>query len=153
MDVASRLVDRLVDFITNFFRDPYSTLYILTQTILAFIFAPSAPPPDPDAKLHRRRVAVIGAGLTGVAAASHCVGHGFDVKIFESRSKEDGLGGIWSVSLPFATSILHLSTRIVSNATSELASKFHICLTNPQYHVQIPSHCAMGQRLSQARPD
>ena len=54
-------------------------------------------PPPPSRKLHRPRVAVIGARLTGVSSAAHCAGHGFDVKIFEARSKEKGLGGIWSI--------------------------------------------------------
>ena len=53
-------------------------------------------PPPPNAVLSRPRIAVIGAGLTGVAAASHCVGHGFDVMIFEAGD-ESCLGGIWSV--------------------------------------------------------
>jgi NADPH-dependent 2,4-dienoyl-CoA reductase/sulfur reductase-like enzyme len=43
------------------------------------------------------RVAVIGAGITGVTAAAHCIGHGFDVTIFEAGERES-LGGIWSVS-------------------------------------------------------
>ena len=45
---------------------------------------------------------------TGVSAASHCVGHGFDVTIFEAGD-EKNLGGIWSVS-PYCSdlySILH----------------------------------------------
>jgi NAD(P)-binding Rossmann-like domain len=75
---------------------PLSFLYIVIQDILNWVFAP-APPPPTD-KLHRPRIAVIGAGLTGVSSAAHCVGHGFDVKIFEARSREKGLGGIWSVS-------------------------------------------------------
>lgn len=74
---------------------PLSFIYLVIQQVLNFIFAPA--PPPPSEKLHRPRVAVIGAGLTGVSSAAHCVGHGFDVKIFEARSKEKGLGGIWSV--------------------------------------------------------
>ncbi|KAL1954743.1 hypothetical protein VTO42DRAFT_743 [Malbranchea cinnamomea] len=74
----------------------FITAYILVQNILSLVFAPTAPPPKPETELHRPRIAVIGAGLTGVSAASHCVGHGCDVKVFEARSKEKGLGGIWS---------------------------------------------------------
>lgn len=70
------------------------------QAILTYIFSPTPPPPTTTGSnnIPRKRVAVIGAGLTGVSSAAHCVGHGFDVQIFESRSKEKGLGGIWSVS-------------------------------------------------------
>ncbi|KAI9851610.1 MAG: hypothetical protein M1838_003204 [Thelocarpon superellum] len=68
-------------------------LYDLFQWILDKVLSPT--PPPPHATLARPRIAVIGAGLTGVAAASHCVGHGFDVVIFEAGGPEN-LGGIWS---------------------------------------------------------
>jgi phytoene dehydrogenase-like protein len=35
----------------------------------------------------RGRIAVIGAGLTGVSSAAHAVGHGFDVVIYEKQDK------------------------------------------------------------------
>lgn len=76
-------------------KNPFSFLYLLFQRILDLIFSPL--PPPPCSTLRRPRIAVIGAGLTGISSAAHCVGHGFDVKIFEARSKEKGLGGIWSV--------------------------------------------------------
>jgi len=62
----------------------------------------SSRPPAPDAVLRRPRIAVIGAGITGVTAAAHCVGHGFDVCIFEAGSAEK-LGGIWSVGFLLVT--------------------------------------------------
>ncbi|RMZ86324.1 hypothetical protein DV736_g6450, partial [Chaetothyriales sp. CBS 134916] len=68
-------------------------LYSILQSLLDKIFSP--PPPAPGAKLHRPRIAIIGAGLTGVSAASHCVGHGFDVTIFEAEGP-DLVGGIWA---------------------------------------------------------
>lgn len=73
------------------------------QAVLTYIFSPTPPPPTANGSnnLPRKRVAVIGAGLTGVSSAAHCVGHGFDVQIFESRPKEKGLGGIWSVRFWF----------------------------------------------------
>lgn len=78
----------------------FTWLYMIFQSILNRIFSPVPPPPTKDSAkdLPRRRVAVIGAGLTGVSSAAHCVGHGLDVQIFESRPKDKGLGGIWSVS-------------------------------------------------------
>ncbi|RMD44067.1 hypothetical protein DV735_g1047, partial [Chaetothyriales sp. CBS 134920] len=68
-------------------------LYSLLQSLLDKVFSP--PPPGPGAKRHRRRIAVIGTGLTGISAASHCIGHGFDVTIFEAEGPEL-LGGIWA---------------------------------------------------------
>lgn len=68
----------------------------MIQWCLDRILSPQ--PREPRAKLYRPRIAIIGAGLTGVSAAAHCVGHGFDVTIFEAGD-EDSLGGIWSVSL------------------------------------------------------
>lgn len=74
---------------------PILFLYQVLQFLISWTFAPS--PPKADEKLSRPRIAVIGAGLTGVTAAAHCAGHGFDVVIFENGSEEQ-VGGIWSVS-------------------------------------------------------
>jgi hypothetical protein len=73
---------------------PILFLYQLYQFILDKLLSPA--PPPPGATLRRPKIAVIGAGLTGVSAASHCVGHGFDTVIFEAGSR-NALGGIWSV--------------------------------------------------------
>lgn len=75
--------------------NPISFLYSLLQWLLDLIFAPN--PPPPNAHLSRPRIAIVGAGLTGVSSAAHCVGHGFDVTLFEAGD-EKNLGGIWSVS-------------------------------------------------------
>ncbi|KAI9878508.1 MAG: hypothetical protein M1830_000689 [Pleopsidium flavum] len=72
---------------------PIMWVYQLIQWILDSLLSPS--PPRPNATLSRPRIAIIGAGLTGVSAAAHCVGHGFDVTIFEAGGPEN-LGGIWS---------------------------------------------------------
>ncbi|TEB35157.1 FAD/NAD-P-binding domain-containing protein [Coprinellus micaceus] len=63
--------------------------YILVQWCIIALFKP-----------HYRktsepfgRVAIIGAGLTGVSSAAHCIAHGFDVVIYEAGPK---LGGIWA---------------------------------------------------------
>jgi glycine/D-amino acid oxidase-like deaminating enzyme len=64
----------------------------------------SPAPPDRSKPLRRPKVAIIGAGITGVTSAAHCVGHGFDVTIFEAGG-EDNLGGIWSVSAPSNTGV------------------------------------------------
>ncbi|CAG8928177.1 unnamed protein product [Penicillium salamii] len=75
----------------------FTWFYIALQAVLTWVFAPVPPPPTTgNEDLPRKRVAVIGAGITGVSSAAHCVGHGFDVQLFESRNKEKGLGGIWS---------------------------------------------------------
>ncbi|KAI9761829.1 MAG: hypothetical protein M4579_000769 [Chaenotheca gracillima] len=72
---------------------PIMWVYMLVQWFLDRLFS-SAPPP-PNAKLRRPRIAIIGAGLTGVSSAAHCVGHGFDVTIFEAGDR-NCVGGIWS---------------------------------------------------------
>ncbi|KAI9932486.1 hypothetical protein ASPWEDRAFT_46990 [Aspergillus wentii DTO 134E9] len=84
-------------FVKAPFLNIISFFYMIFQGILNWIFAPSPPPPSSIANgLPKKRVAIIGAGLTGVSSAAHCIGHGFDVQIFESRPKNEGLGGIWS---------------------------------------------------------
>ncbi|KAJ6157952.1 hypothetical protein N7470_005544 [Penicillium chermesinum] len=87
--------------IAAFIRHPivqtFTLFYLFIQEVLRYIFSPVPPPPSanrPDKP--KKRVAVIGAGVTGISSAAHCVGHGFDVQVFESRSREKGLGGIWS---------------------------------------------------------
>ncbi|KAF2402510.1 dimethylaniline monooxygenase (N-oxide forming) [Trichodelitschia bisporula] len=76
----------------------------LIQNVLFFVYQAmqwfldkllSPTPPPPHATLSRPKIAVIGAGLTGVSAAAHCVGHGFEATIFEAGSLKN-LGGIWS---------------------------------------------------------
>jgi NADPH-dependent 2,4-dienoyl-CoA reductase/sulfur reductase-like enzyme len=74
--------------------NPILFIYQLIQYVLDKVLSPT--PPPPGVKLGRPRIAVIGAGLTGVSAASHCVGHGFETTIFESGSRK-ALGGIWAV--------------------------------------------------------
>ncbi|CAI7635557.1 unnamed protein product [Penicillium pancosmium] len=75
----------------------FSILYFTTQNFFAWIFGPSSSPSKSFNKgLPKRKIAIIGAGLTGVSSAAHCIGHGFEVHIFEARGKEKGLGGIWS---------------------------------------------------------
>jgi NADPH-dependent glutamate synthase beta subunit-like oxidoreductase len=72
---------------------PVFWFYSILQWILDAIFSPT--PPPPGARLHRPKIAIIGAGLTGVSSAAHCVGHGFEVTLFEAEGREH-LGGIWT---------------------------------------------------------
>lgn len=74
---------------------PWLTMYYFIQNVIDWLLSPT--PPAPSQNPGHRKIAVIGAGLTGVSAASHCVGHGFDVHIFEAGDR-DAVGGIWAVS-------------------------------------------------------
>lgn len=87
-------------WLRSLINDPLSFIYQFIQLILIRVLSPT--PPPPDANLGHKKIAVIGAGLTGVSSASHCVGHGFDVTIFEAGGK-DALGGIWVRSLDCGT--------------------------------------------------
>lgn len=78
--------------------ETFTLFYLIFQKILRYVFSPVPPPPTTGKSgVPQKRVAVIGAGVTGISSAAHCVGHGFDVQVFESRSQDKGLGGIWSV--------------------------------------------------------
>lgn len=89
----------LTMFLMNSLLSFSSTLYIIFQNFIAWIFGPSQfPSKSFDKELPKRRITIIGAGLTGVSSAAHCISHGFEVQIFEARGKEKGLGGIWNVS-------------------------------------------------------
>ncbi|KAI1877806.1 hypothetical protein JX265_003814 [Neoarthrinium moseri] len=72
---------------------PLVFIYQLMQWAIGLIMSPD--PPPPGTQLSRPKIAIIGAGITGVTSAAHCVGHGFDVVIFEAGDKKS-LGGIWS---------------------------------------------------------
>ncbi|KAI0652799.1 FAD/NAD(P)-binding domain-containing protein [Cubamyces menziesii] len=71
----------------------FDSVYVLVQYIIIWLFKPP-PPPGPDyPKNPKGRIAVIGAGLTGVSSAAHAIAHGFDVVIYEQG---DTVGGIWA---------------------------------------------------------
>jgi heterodisulfide reductase subunit A-like polyferredoxin len=74
---------------------PILFAFQLLQWLVSTILSPTSPGRKPV--LTRPRIAVIGAGITGVTSAAHCIGHGFDVVIFEAGG-EDQVGGIWGVS-------------------------------------------------------
>jgi heterodisulfide reductase subunit A-like polyferredoxin len=78
----------------NVLSHPFVFLYQVWQWLLDKLLSPT--PPPPHAHLRRPEIAVIGAGITGVSSAAHCIGHGFDVQIFEAGPRQN-LGGIWSV--------------------------------------------------------
>ncbi|KAM0746939.1 FAD/NAD(P)-binding domain-containing protein [Meredithblackwellia eburnea MCA 4105] len=67
-------------------------LYNIYQSLISATFSPHFQPPRPGAKPYGR-IAIVGAGLTGISSAAHAVAHGFEVVIYES---EEDVGGIWS---------------------------------------------------------
>lgn len=131
-------IDQARSLIVSAVKSPLTFLYLLLQEILAFVFSPAPPPPTDN--LHRPRIAVIGAGLTGVSSAAHCVGHGFDVKIFEARPKSKGLGGIWSVSDFISFNNVDFRMRL----TESTAGQFDFCSPNSLYYVPLPPLREMG---------
>ncbi|KAI1334441.1 monooxygenase [Xylariaceae sp. FL0016] len=72
---------------------PFLLAFQIFQWFADKILSPT--PPGPNAHIGRPKVAIIGAGITGVSSAAHCIGHGFDVAIFEAGD-EKNLGGIWA---------------------------------------------------------
>ncbi|KAK8227374.1 hypothetical protein HDK90DRAFT_57615 [Phyllosticta capitalensis] len=79
--------------IQRFFSHPIFFLFEVVQFLWDKLLSPS--PPPPSAKLRGPKIAIIGAGVTGVSAAAYCVGHGIDCTIFEAGDR-NSLGGIWS---------------------------------------------------------
>ncbi|TFK56995.1 FAD/NAD(P)-binding domain-containing protein [Heliocybe sulcata] len=67
--------------------------YICLQGIILLLFKPT-PPKSPDQPTHPHgKIAVVGAGLTGISSAAHAIAHGFDVVIYEAGDRP---GGIWA---------------------------------------------------------
>ncbi|KAI0084557.1 hypothetical protein BDY19DRAFT_528999 [Irpex rosettiformis] len=69
-----------------------NTLYVFLERIIVLFFKPPPPKPNKSVK-YRGRIAVVGAGITGISSAAHAISHGFDVVIYE---KSDRIGGIWA---------------------------------------------------------
>ncbi|CAK5277517.1 unnamed protein product [Mycena citricolor] len=69
--------------------------YIFVQYFVIALYKPPAPKTDGPLKSPSGRIAVIGAGLTGVSSAAHCIAHNFEVTLFEAGPRSS-LGGIWS---------------------------------------------------------
>ena len=80
-------------YLRQLINSPLEFFYQLIQYFLDYFLSPT--PPPPNVQLGRPKIAIIGAGLTGVSSAAHCVGHGFDVTVFEAGER-DSLGGIWA---------------------------------------------------------
>ncbi|KAJ7773005.1 FAD/NAD(P)-binding domain-containing protein [Mycena maculata] len=71
----------------------WTVLWSLAQDIIIAIF--KVPPPKNQPRRPYGRIAVVGAGLTGVSSAAHCISHNFEVVLFEA-APQSGLGGIWA---------------------------------------------------------
>lgn len=69
-----------------------SLVYQWIQSIISWVFAP-IPPSLQTPQKPLGHVAIIGAGITGISSASHLLGHGFEVTIFDDSDK---VGGIWA---------------------------------------------------------
>lgn len=122
----------------QFINSPILFIYQIIQFFIDRLLAPT--PPPPRAELSRPKVAIIGAGLTGVSAASHVVGHGFDCTIFEAGDRKS-LGGIWSVG------ILRSCVCGVRCLTICTESQQYLWSPNPQCHVPLPPFRKMEQRI------
>ncbi|KAJ3509101.1 hypothetical protein NLJ89_g5390 [Agrocybe chaxingu] len=73
----------------------WDIFYIFIQAIIILIFKPAPPKAQKTLSKPRGRIAVIGAGITGVSSAAHAIAHGFEVVVFEAAPKSK-LGGIWA---------------------------------------------------------
>lgn len=119
-------------FISEIIQWQFQFYFIIFQWFADKLFSPT--PPGPSTRLGRPKVAIIGAGITGVTSAAHCIGHGFDVVIFEAGD-ENSLGGIWSVrilNLPLSTNRSNLYLLTIHCITE---SEQHLELANPFIYV------------------
>ncbi|KAI1789101.1 FAD/NAD(P)-binding domain-containing protein [Ganoderma leucocontextum] len=71
----------------------FNFFYVLIQCVIIWLFKPPPPPSPEFPQQANGRIAVIGAGLTGVSSAAHAIAHGFDVVMYEQT---DQVGGIWA---------------------------------------------------------
>ncbi|KAL5501120.1 hypothetical protein ACEPAH_9507 [Sanghuangporus vaninii] len=72
----------------------FDLVYQLVQLFIICLFKPPTPKSQQQPSVEPfGRIAVIGAGLTGVSTAAHCIAHNFDVTLYD---KNESVGGIWS---------------------------------------------------------
>ncbi|KAK3985647.1 hypothetical protein QBC44DRAFT_334550 [Cladorrhinum sp. PSN332] len=70
---------------------------------IKFLLSPSPPPPSNAHRPDAPKLAIVGAGITGLTSAAHCIGHGFsDITIFEATPFP---GGIWATGASSHTSL------------------------------------------------
>ena len=111
----------------QFINSPILFIYQILQFFIDKLLAPNAP--TPRAELSRPKIAIIGAGLTGVSAASHVVGHGFDCTLFEAGDRKS-LGGIWSVRILNCSACFTLSNAAHRKSTIPRAFKSIVSCTD-----------------------
>jgi len=87
--------DVLLDPLANLLASNRLSLYSLFQTLIIYLFAPNpqAISLDEPSSNPLGRIAIVGAGITGISTAAHFLAHGFEVVIFEQA---ESIGGIWS---------------------------------------------------------
>lgn len=71
------------------------SLYGLSRVRQLLNSVPTKPPERVERETGPPRFAIVGAGISGIAAAAHIKNLGFDCHIFEAGG-EDQLGGIWA---------------------------------------------------------
>ncbi|GAA96757.1 uncharacterized protein L969DRAFT_67256 [Mixia osmundae IAM 14324] len=81
--------------ITSLINEIVSFIYRFVQHCIAFVFAPSLPPPQDQRNAAYGHVAVIGAGVSGVSTAAHLIGNGFLVTLYDD-SPAKAPGGVWA---------------------------------------------------------
>ncbi|MCG8530049.1 MAG: FAD-dependent oxidoreductase [Desulfovibrionales bacterium] len=80
-----------------------------------------------SSRTHRKRVAVIGAGASGIVTARYLLKHGADVVVFEKHS---GVGGQWDCHSPYSGVWHSMRTNTCSVTTqfSDLRHASDVCL-------------------------
>ena len=84
----------------------------------------------------KKRVCVIGAGPSGIAAAKNCLESGLDVVVFE---KNDKVGGNWVFNAKTGHSSVYENTHIISSKTWSVYEDFPMPADYPDY----PSHAQL----------
>ncbi|MDX2150349.1 MAG: glutamate synthase subunit beta [Bryobacteraceae bacterium] len=96
--------------------EPPVTIKVVERTIIDHAFAESWIKPEPPAVLTGKRVAVIGSGPAGLAAAQQLRRAGHDVTVFE---KADRIGGLLRYGIPNFKMEKHLIDRRVAQMRGE----------------------------------
>jgi hypothetical protein len=99
----------LAELPKRFFMGLLHAFYVVLQHLIVAAFKPvrctffarhsvlTLTQPTPKSRKsikYRGRIAVVGAGLTGISSAAHAISHGFDVVIYEKSDHVGKLAGL-----------------------------------------------------------
>ncbi|OCB87566.1 FAD/NAD-binding domain-containing protein [Sanghuangporus baumii] len=125
----------------------FDLVYQLVQLFIILLFKPPTPKSQQQPSVEPfGRIAVIGAGLTGVSTAAHCIAHNFDVTLYDSRTPSIFI-------CPFTAHPRARPNRKRIRRWDLVPCKLHFGTADQLPYIPFLSRRLLARRLSEARRD